>query len=235
MGEAYVTGAAAITALRVTLTEIKLGRDPLKDLSTEPGQPTSLCHVDPFDVLTTSNERAERWYKVSKSINLSDAPSIRVRYVEQSWEVPATPITPSPDFDAEAWYDGWLISGMCLKSECRTLRPGSESYYGLHTEGTDLNDVVHDDLNYFVTPYADLFYSTPPLSEHQVHAVDTLNRLATDEFWLSEAHKNGIYDDATVKAMASRAREMISKMLAPGKVPRMGEGGNSINILGYQG
>jgi hypothetical protein len=35
--------------------------------------------------------------------------------------------------------------------------------------------------------------------------------------------------------MASRAREMISKMLAPGKVPRMGEGGNSINILGYQG
>jgi hypothetical protein len=75
---------------------------------------------------------------------------------------------------------------------------------------------------------------TTPLSEHQTHSVDALNRLAPDDFWITEAHKNGIYDDATVKAMAARAREMITKMLAPGKTPEMSEG-ETINILGYQG
>jgi len=216
MQEAYVTGAAAITALRVTLTEVKLGRDPLKDLSAEPGQINSLCHVDPFDVFTEPDEWAKQWYRASERIDLTDAPVVKVRFVNESWKIPATPLTPSADGSPEIWYNGWIISGMFLEPSA----------------GDSLGD--DRDLNFSVTRYADLFYSTPPLSEYQTDAVGALNSLATDDFWITEAHKNGVYDDATVKAMAARARAMINKMLAPGKVPRMGEGANAFNILGYQ-
>jgi len=224
MQEAYVTGAVGVTALRDTLTELKLGRDPLKDLSTEPGQINSLCHVDPIDVLTTPDAEAKLWYRASLSFDLTDAPWGAVRFVKQSWWVPTSPLTTDhePEEGKETLYEGWIISGMRLDSVDDSA---PENVTGPNGQPPDEN--------FFVTPYADLFYSTPPLSIRQTYAVDTLNHLATDEFWIAEAHKNGVYDDATVKAMAARTRKMIAKMLAPDKVPEMQEG-DQINILGYQ-
>jgi hypothetical protein len=216
MQEAYVTGAAAVTALRATLTEMKLGRDPLKDLSTEPGQTNSLCHVDPFDVLTVPDERAKQWYKASAKIDLTDAPQMRVRFINESWRIPATQLTPSTDGETYIWYNGWIISGMLLDPLIGD-RLGNDG-----------------DLDFSVTRYADLFYRVPPLSEYQTDAVNALDSLATDDFWITEAHKNGVNDHAIVKFMAARTRMMIAKMLAPSKVPHMGEGVNAINILGGQ-
>jgi hypothetical protein len=235
MYEAYVSGAAAVTALRVTLTELKLGRDPLKDLSSQPGQSNSLCHVDPFDVLTTPDAEAGRWEKVSKGIDL-DAPRIRMRTVPAEWEDANAPsrdatIDESPDPHHHSF---WIISGMCLEAECVTFPATSENYFVQHFEGADPNNVYRDDLNFYVSAYADLFYSTPPLSEHQTHAVNSLNDLATDDYWIIEAHKNGVYDDATVRAMAARARVMITRMIAPDKAPHMNEGDETINVIGAQ-
>ena len=205
MYEAYVTGAVAITALRVTLTEIKLGRHPLIDLSAEPGQVKSLCHVDPFDVLTEPEAEAKRWDRTSKGIDLRDAPWIHMRTVLAEWEdVNPHSWDTDPEGDKEPHrYKQWIISGMCLEEECVTFPARSESYHALHFEGVDPGYVLRDDLNFSVSDYADLFDPTPPLSAHQTHALEALNHLATDDFWITEAHKNGIYDDATVKAMAA--------------------------------
>jgi len=234
MYEAYVTGAVAMTALRVTLTEMKLGRNPLNDLSAEPGQPNSLCHVDPFDVTQIPEAEYARWVKVSRSIDLTEAPYIMMRMVQTGWEVPSHP-EDSGNAINESTHQGWIISGMCVRSECFIEEGVMEQYNRAKREDLDLGEkVLQDDRNFYVTPYADLFSTTPPLSDHQVHAVDALNRLATDDFWIAEAHRNGIYDEATIRTMATRTRELITKMVAPHQVPKMDEGGNAINFIGEE-
>jgi hypothetical protein len=231
MYEAYVSGAVSVTALRVTLTELKLGRDPLTTLTAEPGQVNSLCRVDPFDVISAPDADYQRWYKTSISVKL-DAPDIHMRMVKDDWKVPFPRVLRTYAVD-HAYHKGWIISGMCLQSECQEGLDSDEDYRGQQDKYTR-NEYLKDDRNFYSTMCADLFYSIPPLSAHQTNAVEALNHLATDEYWIAQAHKNGIYDDATVKAMAAKARYTVSKEIAPDKVPQMGEGEASINVLGGQ-
>jgi DnaJ-domain-containing protein 1 len=49
----------------------------------------------------------------------------------------------------------------------------------------------------------------PTLTKGQQKAVDELNYTMSDEYWLLEAHKNGIYDDTAVLAAASENRAAL--------------------------
>jgi len=91
-----------------------------------------------------------------------------------------------------------------------------------------------DILSRYSTRYADLFAATPPLSEHQTHAVNALLQLSSDDFWIKEAHLNRIYGyDVAIKLQAEAMREyMPQSLIDPSKVPTVAEG--DINILGIQ-
>lgn len=68
-------------------------------------------------------------------------------------------------------------------------------------------------LMYSTAGFHDLFDQEPPLNDYQVHAVDALKATATDEFWLTTAHKNGVHHDARVLAAAEQAREDVDRLM----------------------
>lgn len=84
------------------------------------------------------------------------------------------------------------ITGMCLANECSP-----------------------DDLMFSTTKSADLFDPNPPLSDHQANAVQALDALSTDAFWLAAAHDNGIHQDELVEQAADSARVMRNAIIWP--------------------
>jgi len=66
-----------------------------------------------------------------------------------------------------------------------------------------------------VTWLGDILSSDPPLSDHQLYAVQRLNSVSTDDFWLEAAHMNCIHDDATVIKLASYARQYRDRLMFP--------------------
>ncbi len=98
--------------------------------------------------------------------------------------------------DSEMQYVGGFISGMCLDQGC-----GS------------------DDLHYYVTKYADLFDTVPPLSPGQERAVVALNSLASPEYWLRVAHANGIRDDQRILEAHHVAMGVIAHAINPSRAP----------------
>ena len=194
MREAYITGGSSMSALRMTLTALKMHLDPHSLVSLTPGEPNSLCRVDPFNPWLAIPSMYNKWVQVSASLDFTDAPFVNLRLVH---------IDPTR---RDLNHTSTMISGMCLVGEC-----------------------THDDLDFYSTTYADLFASTPPLSADQEHAVNALNALQTDAFWLQEAHRNGVYDDAMVISMAQANRIMIASMIAPEKAP-ISDGGYILGI-----
>jgi len=99
--------------------------------------------------------------------------------------------------DAGMWsnYSG-LIIGMCLNKECG------------------------DGLEPYVTMYADLLASKVPLSERQERAVDALNGLASFDYWLDVARRNGITgQDARLHYAYQCAMYRIKNATNPDRVP----------------
>jgi hypothetical protein len=71
---------------------------------------------------------------------------------------------------------------MCIGEECNDYRDDSGQ---LSVQKLGVYPGVayfRDDRDFYGTQFADLFYSTPPLSGHQMNAVNSLNHLATDDF-----------------------------------------------------
>lgn len=186
MRDAYITGAASMVALRVTLTALRMHRDPRDFTTFETGKPNSLCRVDPIDPRTAPPALYNRWIEIAYHLSFPDVPLVHMQLVSRYRVASRMKIDDNTV----------LISGMCLSGECDSK-----------------------DLSFYSTSYADLFFSTPPLSPGQEHAVEVLNSFQTDEFWLKEAHHYGVYDDAVVKAMAAENRAMITTMIAPDRAP----------------
>jgi hypothetical protein len=92
---------------------------------------------------------------------------------------------------------GGDITGMCLEREC-----------------------TKKDYDYFVTWYADIFAADPPLSKHQLAAVNALNDMSTNAFWMQAAHENGVHEDAEVLKMVAHARELRDLIYGHGVRPR---------------
>ena len=93
-------------------------------------------------------------------------------------------------------------------------------YSGNRMVGISLRDrgdgsVDSRDLSYDVTWLGDILSSDPPLSDHQLYAVQRLNSVSTDDFWLEAAHMNCIHDDATVIKLASNARQYRDRLMFP--------------------
>lgn len=52
-------------------------------------------------------------------------------------------------------------------------------------------------------------FFTPAMTTGQQEAVNEMNHMMSDEYWLLEAHKNGIYDDAAVLEAAAENRAAL--------------------------
>ena len=76
--------------------------------------------------------------------------------------------------------DSVVTRGMCIVSECGANRD----------EDPNLDYVLY---------WGDVLWSNPSLSPVQQHAVDALMHMNTVEFWLKEAHANGVTDDEAIK------------------------------------
>jgi hypothetical protein len=63
----------------------------------------------------------------------------------------------------------------------------------------------------FRTDRDDLTSETPLLTANQEKAVKALQALGSDAYWLEQAHKNGVHNDALVLVMAGRVRSAISQ------------------------
>jgi hypothetical protein len=99
--------------------------------------------------------------------------------------------------DADMWDNPTgLIIGMCLEKECG------------------------DGLEPYATMYADLFATKVPLSPMQEHTVDSLNGLATFDYWMKVVSLNGIAGhDAEIRTAYERAMYRIKQSTNPDRVP----------------
>jgi hypothetical protein len=85
-------------------------------------------------------------------------------------------------------YPEFLLFGMCLASECR-----DEAFeYNLDRD----------------------MFSDPSVNEYQQHAIDAMDAMQSDEFWLKVAHANGVVGkDIFVKLHAGANRDEIKHLL----------------------
>ncbi len=151
MQQDYTSAALMISALRYTLTRMKLDQDvDFAYIMVPPDRSTLMlethCEVDePTMDPAVTPEQAQQWVATSNSVIIPDAPQIRLRLIDPNQSIPyfSRPGDAS-DYNVQQRY---LISGMCLKGECSSR-----------------------DLNYYTTKYADLFSPAPPLSPHQMDA-----------------------------------------------------------------
>jgi hypothetical protein len=92
--------------------------------------------------------------------------------------------------DGSLKYPNFLVLGICLANECR---PEAFQY----------------------TTDRDMF-SDPSVNEYQQHAIDALDAMQTDAFWLRVAHANGItHRDYVVELAASSNREHLKTLVRP--------------------
>jgi hypothetical protein len=182
MRNAYVTGAIMSGALRYTLASLKLHKDPraIGDFYEEP------CLIVPVRPMSMQHVAKQLWIHTNDSIQMNAAPIIRYSYAPMAFNGDPGNEELNKDDDNPRTHTVKWIHGMCLVKEC-----------------TD------SDYEYYVTGKDDLLSKVPPLSPNQEDAVNHLNAMATDDFWLQTARENHIKDDAVVLKMASRARAYL--------------------------
>jgi hypothetical protein len=96
-------------------------------------------------------------------------------------------------------YAHGIIAGVCLKGHCNYGSDDEQSNWSSWLSVT--TSYRNDDLSPNVT-----WFDSGTLSDGQQRAVDAMNQMSTDEFWLQAAHANGIWDDAQVLRFAANAR-----------------------------
>jgi peroxiredoxin len=56
----------------------------------------------------------------------------------------------------------------------------------------------------------------PTVSDRQQRVIDELDKMQTDDFWLTAAHRNEVYDrDRDIRYMAQQNRETLAQQLSP--------------------
>jgi hypothetical protein len=96
-------------------------------------------------------------------------------------------------------YAKGIIAGVCLKDQCNYGSDDGQSAWSSWLSVT--TSYRNDDLSPNIT-----WFDSGNLSDGQQKAVDAMNQMSTDAFWLEAAHDNGIQDDAQVLRLAERAR-----------------------------
>jgi hypothetical protein len=92
--------------------------------------------------------------------------------------------------DGSLRYPNFLVLGMCLASECR---PEAFQY----------------------TTDRDMF-SDPSVNEYQQHAIDALDAMQSDAFWLKVAHANGVTGrDYVIELAANSNRGHLKTLVCP--------------------
>jgi len=61
--------------------------------------------------------------------------------------------------------------------------------------------------------YSQIFSEIPPVTPAQEIALDALDAMSTDAFWIATAHENHIYKDAQVRSAAAAARQLQAKIM----------------------
>ena len=192
MGEAFREGAQWMAAIRYTLTSLKLERNPII-----PGHmgPWADCDPDLGKYKTAAEWVA--WNAAARQIHIDGAPKIKFRLVHIIGILPDSAQHPDA-YGFSPWDPGVGIMGMCLVDSCTTY-----SYpVGKRTGEDDFA---------FRTDRDDLTSETPLLTANQEKAVKALQALGSDAYWLEQAHKNGVHNDALVLVMAGRVRSAISQ------------------------
>ena len=114
----------------------------------------------------------------SRSVALPGMPTV---YVHRDHPVEGIPAS---DSTGNLSRFGGVTFGMCLVSEC---------------------GIGDENLNYALY-WGDVIWSKPYLSPLQQHAVNALNATETVDFWLQEAHANGIDDDTFIRQRYSASQ-----------------------------
>jgi hypothetical protein len=110
-------------------------------------------------------------------------------------------------------YDKGVIAGACLKDHCNYGSDAELSNWSSWLATT--TSYRNDDLSPHIT-----WFDSGDLSDGQQKAVDAMNQMSTDAFWLQAAHDNGIHDDAVVMRLASRTRLYRDRLMWPTGKPR---------------
>jgi hypothetical protein len=109
-------------------------------------------------------------------------------------------------------YAHGVIAGVCLKGHCNYGGDDEQSNWSSWLSVT--TSYRNDDLSPHIG-----WFDTGTLSGGQQKAVDAMNQMSTDAFWLQAAHDNGIQDDATVLRLAARARFYRDRLMWPNGKP----------------
>jgi hypothetical protein len=109
-------------------------------------------------------------------------------------------------------YANGIIAGVCLKDHCNYGSDKEQSNWSSWLSVT--TSYRNDDLSPHIG-----WFDTGTLSEGQKKAVDAMNQMSTDAFWLRAAHDNGIQDEATVLRFAARARLYRDRLMWPNGKP----------------
>jgi hypothetical protein len=96
-------------------------------------------------------------------------------------------------------YAHGIIAGVCLNGHCNNGSDDEQSNWSSWLSVT--TSYRNDDLSPRIT-----WFDSGDLSDGQQKAVDAMNQMSTDAFWLQAAHDNGIRDDAQVLRFADYVR-----------------------------
>jgi hypothetical protein len=115
-------------------------------------------------------------------------------------------------------YASDIIAGVCLKDHCNFGSDDEQSNWSSWLSvGTSYRN---DDLSPNIT-----WFDSGTLSDGQQMAVDAMNQMSTDAFWLQAAHDNGIHDDTQVLRFAQMARVYRDHIMWPNGKGLMRDGG----------
>jgi hypothetical protein len=109
-------------------------------------------------------------------------------------------------------YAHGVIAGVCLKGHCNYGSDAEQSNWSSWLSVTTA--YRNDDLSPHIT-----WFDSGTLSEGQQKAVDAMNQMSTDAFWLQAAHDNDIQDDPQVLRFAEMARVHRDRIMWPNGKP----------------
>jgi hypothetical protein len=109
-------------------------------------------------------------------------------------------------------YAHGVIAGVCPKGHCNYGGDAEQSNWSSWLSVT--TSYRNDDLSPHIG-----WFDSGNLSDGQQKAVDAMNQMSTDAFWLQAAHDNGIQDDAQVLRLAERARFYRDRLMWPNGKP----------------
>jgi hypothetical protein len=136
----------------------------------------------------------------ASQVDMSRAPVINMMFVGEVWD--KSHGTPDQQ-TSPVWLGQWvnspsavnveeapkfMVIGLCVNLECK------------------------DEDGQFRESRKDII--RPILTHGQQHAVNLLNLLSSDQFWLAVAHDNGIHDDAKILEMAQKNRDQVLTLLS---------------------